>query len=161
MKSTSTSNSIDASPADNTLINLSPMGATTKSFVGLANLASVHPDMTESTRAVPTVSDSDKTLPTPSECHKGNVDDPCAVIDTGAKATAVNLQNLLHKPLFFPKKNPGQVKMCRATVKDILTTLIERGFLRNPANTPPAWIKIKCHHSLHSNATLLNEQEIC
>ena len=54
----------------------------------------------------------------------------------------------------------GNMKMHAATAKDILTTLIESGFLRIPVVTLPTWIEVECHCSSWFTATPLNEHNL-
>ena len=65
-----------------------------------------------------------------------NIDEPQAMLDTGAKATVPNPLHLLHKPFFHSKKHPSQANMCGATAKDVLITPIAKGLLRMPEIPP-------------------------
>ena len=92
---TSSIASSDSDQADDSLIDLSQIEVTTKTFIGLVNSANVQLDPTESTNATPIDSDSDKTLLATNTSHQGidplplvtldsldNVDGPRAMIDT-------------------------------------------------------------------------------
>ena len=148
--SSTTSASSDLDLDGGSLIDLSPMEVTSKTFVGLTNSANVQSDPKESMPATPVDSESNKTMPAANKSHQdidppplmtldspNDVDKPCAMIDTGAKALATNPLHRLHKPFFFTEHNPCPVKMCGATAKDMLISPVAKGFLRIPAITLP------------------------
>ena len=118
-------------------------------------------------------SESNKTVHVANESHQDitppplvvldspdNIDEPRAMIDKGAKATATNLLHLLHKPVFFAEQNSSPVKMHGATAKDMLISPIAKGFLQIPAMTLPGWMEVECCHSPCFTATLLSEQDL-
>ena len=134
----------DLAPDDDSLVDLnpSPMEVTSKTHVGLANLANIQMDPPDSAPSMPIDSDSDGTPLAHNKSHKDNappplitldspdnVDETQAVIHTRAKATVTNMLCPLHRPFFCNKKNPFPVRMCGATATDMLITSIAKGFL--------------------------------
>ena len=89
-----------------------------------------------------------------------NVDESCAMIDTGAKAAVTNLLHLLHRPTFHNKKNPCSAKLHGVTAKNVLITPVAKDFLGIPAITLPGWTEVECQCSPQFTATLLNEQHL-
>ena len=83
---------------------------TLKTFIGLSSLTGVHTvDPIESILATPLDLESNKTLVAHNTSHRDmipqsfitldcpeNANEPCAVVDAGAKATVANLLHLLH-----------------------------------------------------------------
>ena len=169
----------DFNSDNDSLINLSPVEVTSKTFVCLSSSADVQMDPIEPEppSAPPFDQESNKTLVAHNKSHwdtippplitldsPGNADEPRAVIkkNTGAaEATVANLLHLLHRPPFFHRDDkPCPVKMCRATAKDTSIAPVAKSFLQIPAITLLGWTEVECHCSPRFNATLLNEQEV-
>ena len=164
---TSVSSDLDSDGAS--LVDPSPIEVLQKPLLAWQ----IWSDPTESMPVTSNDSESNKTVHVANESHQDitppplvvldspdNIDEPRAMIDKGAKATATNLLHLLHKPVFFAEQNSSPVKMHGATAKDMLISPIAKGFLQIPAMTLPGWMEVECCHSPCFTATLLSEQDL-